>query len=362
MATNGGTFSDYQTLAAQIASAEPEYTVGTAIFSSDQAVTAGPYGKLWVLLGSTGSNGTLASTNGQNLYLADVSKSGTVCTLTVTNDGPPVYGNCGGTSSGSAGAAGQASVAPANVAAPAISSSTGNPVVGETLTETSNGSWNPAPTSYSYQWEDCTSTGTGCAAISGATSTSYTVTSSDTGHAVYLNVTAYNGSASASALDGTGSGVIATPIAGLFTFESSLQGWAAGGSASYPGATIAQSSTQAHTGNDSALITTDGSYYYQGAEYNLVPNSYTIGQAYTAGVWVKGVSGADLELLFGSFNSSSFDLQAKDWIATGSWQYETVTWTPSAAASYPLVAVRTGGAAIATTFYIDDGFVKQGNS
>jgi prepilin-type N-terminal cleavage/methylation domain-containing protein len=193
MATNGGTFPDYQTLAAQIASAEPEYTVGTAIFSSDQAVTAGPYGKLWVLLGSTGSNGTLASTNGQNLYLADVSNSGAVCTLTVTNDGPPVYGNCGGTSSGSAGAA---VVAPATSGQPVIS---GAIAQGQTLSVTLS-SYSGSPT-YSYQWQDCNSAGASCSNISsasGGTGATYTLAASDAGSTMRVIVTATNAGGSTS--------------------------------------------------------------------------------------------------------------------------------------------------------------------
>jgi prepilin-type N-terminal cleavage/methylation domain-containing protein len=194
MATNGGTFPDYQTLAAQIASAEPEYTVGTAIFSSDQAVTAGPYGKLWVLLGSTGSNGTLASTNGQNLYLADVSKSGAVCTLTVTNDGPPVYGNCGGTSSGSAGA---------NAAAAATSAGsvliTGVAKQGQQLTATLSG-WSGGLT-YNYQWQDCNTAGNSCTNISGASgpSNTYTPVSNDVDQTIDVIVTGTGSSGSASA-------------------------------------------------------------------------------------------------------------------------------------------------------------------
>jgi type II secretory pathway pseudopilin PulG len=188
MATNGGTFSDYQTLAAQIASAEPEYTVGTAIFSSDQAVTAGPYGKLWVLLGSTGSNGTLASTNGQNLYLADVSKSGTVCTLTVTNDGPPVYGGCGGASSGSAGVV---VVAPASGAV----SISGTAKEGQSLTA-NNSNWSGNPT-YSYQWQDCDQSGNNCTAIAGANQQTYTLVSTDVDNTVRVLVSASNAGGSA---------------------------------------------------------------------------------------------------------------------------------------------------------------------
>jgi type IV pilus assembly protein PilA len=208
MATNGGTFSDYQTLASQIASAEPEYTVGTAIFSSDQAVTAGPYGKLWVLLGSTGSNGTLASTNGQNLYLADVSKSGAVCTLTVTNDGPPVYGGCGGTSSGSAGATTPAAVvAPSGANGPTIS---GTAEADYVLTASAGSGWAGSPT-FTYQWQDCNSVGSACSNISGSTSSTYTVVQNDVSHTIDVVVTGTNGASSAMATSAPTSVVTSNP-------------------------------------------------------------------------------------------------------------------------------------------------------
>jgi hypothetical protein len=82
---------------------------------------------------------------------------------------------------------------PSNTAAPAIS---GQAVQGETLT-TSNGLWTNNPSSYAYQWRNCTSSS--CANISGATSTSYNAQSSDVGNALDVVVTATNSMGSASA-------------------------------------------------------------------------------------------------------------------------------------------------------------------
>jgi hypothetical protein len=56
------------------------------------------------------------------------------------------------------------------------------------------GGWS-APTgagsiTYSYQWQDCSSTGSECQAIPGASSATYTPTASDTGHTLRVQVTA----------------------------------------------------------------------------------------------------------------------------------------------------------------------------
>ncbi|HEX6702190.1 MAG TPA: hypothetical protein VF101_15790, partial [Gaiellaceae bacterium] len=64
---------------------------------------------------------------------------------------------------------------PANTALPAIS---GTATAGNTLSA-STGTWSGSPTSYGYSWRRCDSTGANCAAISGATGASYTLTSSD---------------------------------------------------------------------------------------------------------------------------------------------------------------------------------------
>ena len=65
-----------------------------------------------------------------------------------------------------------------------------------------------SPTSYSYQWQDCDSSGGSCSGISGASSSSYTLASSDVGGTVRSVVTATNANGSTSA-DSAVSGVVA---------------------------------------------------------------------------------------------------------------------------------------------------------
>jgi hypothetical protein len=77
---------------------------------------------------------------------------------------------------------------PTNTVKPAVS---GSPVVGETL-RVSNGSWTPAPSSFTRQWQRCTTDVTGCLNISGATGQTYGVRSADVGHRLRALVTAHS--------------------------------------------------------------------------------------------------------------------------------------------------------------------------
>ena len=108
---------------------------------------------------------------------------------------------------------------PQNTAIPAIS---GTVVPPHTLS-TSNGSWNAnsAPTSFSYQWEHCDSGGLNCAAISGATGSSYTLSGADTNFTMRSAVIASNSGGSTTAVSAQ-TGVVPPPPLGITT--SSLPG------------------------------------------------------------------------------------------------------------------------------------------
>ena len=75
--------------------------------------------------------------------------------------------------------------APSNTAVPTIGGTT---TVGQTLT-VSPGSWTGSPTSYQYTWRRCTPT---CAAIPGATTSTYTLTVADAGATIQVLVWAVN--------------------------------------------------------------------------------------------------------------------------------------------------------------------------
>jgi hypothetical protein len=91
---------------------------------------------------------------------------------------------------------------------------TGTAVVNQTLT-TSAGSWAAGGAPFSYQWQRCSSTVTNCVDISGATATTYKMTSADAGHIVRSTVRAtnVNGASPPAASTGTAM-VIDVPAAG----------------------------------------------------------------------------------------------------------------------------------------------------
>jgi len=107
---------------------------------------------------------------------------------------------------------------PTNTVKPAVSGST---LPGSELT-VSTGSWTPAVTSYTYQWQRCDATGAGCLNVAGATGKTYGVRTLDAGHTMRALVTAINSKgqttvpSSTSDLVGTGTTTttVTTTVAG----------------------------------------------------------------------------------------------------------------------------------------------------
>ena len=95
---------------------------------------------------------------------------------------------------------------PTNSSAPTISTATA-PQIGAALTVT-NGTWSGSPTSYTYQWH----WGDTAAAISGATSASYTPTLTDAGHTLLCKVIASNGGGSSFAVSSNTTAAVGSPI------------------------------------------------------------------------------------------------------------------------------------------------------
>lgn len=84
---------------------------------------------------------------------------------------------------------------PSNTGLPGIS---GKLQDGQLLTA-SAGSWRGSPSSYAYQWLRCDSNGAACGSIRDANGRQYTLTSSDIGHRLRVQVTASNSHGSGSA-------------------------------------------------------------------------------------------------------------------------------------------------------------------
>ena len=125
--------------------------------------------------------------------LSPIGTSGSVLATSGTGPGAP-----NGTTSTNPPPPPPVTLPPVNLGAPDIS---GTPQQGQALT-TSDGTWLGSPSSYAYQWEDCNSSGGSCSGISGATSGSYTLGSSDVGHTIVAVVTATNAGGSSSAASG----------------------------------------------------------------------------------------------------------------------------------------------------------------
>jgi hypothetical protein len=117
-------------------------------------------------------------------------------------------------------AVGQAGSAPQNTSLPSISGSARD---GSTLSA-STGGWANTPTSYSYQWQQCDSSGGGCQPIAGATGTRYTVTSADIGQQLKVGVTATNSYGSGSATARPTATVKATGAAPANTSPPTISG------------------------------------------------------------------------------------------------------------------------------------------
>jgi hypothetical protein len=97
--------------------------------------------------------------------------------------------------------------APANTEAPKI---TGSAEVGQTLS-TSNGSWTESPTSFTYEWQRCNSSGSGCVEIPGATGSTYKVASGDVGSTLRAAVTAHNSAGPSAPADSNLTAVVTEP-------------------------------------------------------------------------------------------------------------------------------------------------------
>jgi hypothetical protein len=103
---------------------------------------------------------------------------------------------------------------PSNTTEPRIN---GTAAVGATLSATS-GSWTNSPTSFAYQWVRCPrsggmANGADCAAIGGATTSSYVVASADVDRRLRVRVTAANADGNATVASNA-TAVIANPDAG----------------------------------------------------------------------------------------------------------------------------------------------------
>jgi hypothetical protein len=73
------------------------------------------------------------------------------------------------------------------------------------------GTWTNEPTSYTYQWERCDTSGANCSPISGATSQTYTLVEGDVGHTIVFDETALNAGGASAPVSSTATALVAAP-------------------------------------------------------------------------------------------------------------------------------------------------------
>jgi RHS repeat-associated protein len=99
--------------------------------------------------------------------------------------------------------------APSNNVAPNVTGSKGD---GDTLTA-DHGTWTGSPTTYSYQWLRCDSTGASCTDVAGSTGSTYRLADGDVGSAMRVAVTASNDA-------GAGMAAPSAPSVPIFTLAA----------------------------------------------------------------------------------------------------------------------------------------------
>ena len=146
---------------------------GNTLTESDGTWTGSPtsYSYQWLVCDSAGTNCSTASGETDKTYVLGASDVGhTIRGIdTATNAG----GSTPATTAATPVITAATVSAPSNTALPTIS---GTATQGQTLS-TTNGTWTGSPTSYAYQWRDCDTSGDNCTNITGATSSTYTLTS-----------------------------------------------------------------------------------------------------------------------------------------------------------------------------------------
>ncbi len=195
-----GTATDGQTL-----------TSTTGTWSGSATIT---YTRQWRRCDASGASCTDISGATSNTYALTSADVGSTVKVVVT-----ATNAAGSATAASTTTAVISAIAPANSALPAVS---GTPTDGETLTSTT-GVWSGStPITYSHQWRRCNAFGAGCSDISGATASTYTLTTDDVGATIRLVVTATNAAGDAEASSVATDLVAALPAANVT--EPSISG------------------------------------------------------------------------------------------------------------------------------------------
>jgi hypothetical protein len=144
---------------------------------------------------------------------------------------------------------------PVNIVAPALA---GQAAVTQTLTLTSQGTWQNVPITYAVQWQACDSAGASCSDIAGATATSFTVTPAQSGETVRAAVSAANGGGTTVAAS-SASALISSPPTSTGTTSTSPVVSGTGTTTTPPTSTTSSGVSLASSARrDGVTITGDG--------------------------------------------------------------------------------------------------------
>jgi hypothetical protein len=151
-----------------------------------------------VIDGATGSTYTLAAGDAGSTIVAVVTASNAGGSSDAASDTTAAIADV---------PAPPAPAPPVSITPPVIG---GDAIVGSTLS-LDTGSWTDPQATISVTWQRCAADGTNCAAIDGATGTTYTLTTDDIGSTIEAVVTAANADGSAGAASAATAPVVAAP-------------------------------------------------------------------------------------------------------------------------------------------------------
>jgi GH25 family lysozyme M1 (1,4-beta-N-acetylmuramidase) len=197
-------------------SSTPPTIVGAA--QSGKRVTAVPgewsggkpltFGFQWQRCDASGLNCVPIPGATTNAYLPTTDDLGHALTVAVTAQATAGVATAVSPATLAVVTAGAGAARPAATTAPSV---TGVAEAGQTLSA-SVGTWSGAPTAFAYQWQRCRSAGADCAAILGATGSTYQLSAGDIGAFVAAVVTATGKGGSASATAVVPTAVTAAPV------------------------------------------------------------------------------------------------------------------------------------------------------
>ncbi len=177
--------------------------VGQTLTASPGSWSNGPtsYAYQWQDCNTTGAGCVAIVAATSSSYVLGSAQAGATVRVAVT------AANAGGSATATSTPTAVILAVPADTVLPAI---TGTAVVSQTLTATA-GTWANAPTSYAYQWQRCSPTGTASAAMAGATGSTYTLVAADDNSTLVVAVTATNPAGSTTAVSNATGLVIGVP-------------------------------------------------------------------------------------------------------------------------------------------------------